>query len=90
EVWVTFSGDDHDGKVQIIDLMTMKSSSVIDAGKRIYHLVFTPRGDRAILSSNESNEVVILDAMNYDILKKISVHSPSGIFGIWRAFQIGL
>jgi len=90
EVWVTFSGDKNDGKIQIVDPVAMKSLKVLDVGKRIYHLVFTPRGDRAIVSSNESNEVVILDAVSHEITGRVPVASPSGIFGIWRAFQIGL
>lgn len=89
EVWITFSGV-HDGKIQIIDIQTEKTKKILEVGKRIYHLVFTPKGDRALVSSNETNELVILRTYDYQVIKKIKLNSPSGIFGIWRAFQIGL
>ncbi len=89
EIWVTFSGAE-DGKVQIIDTLSERTKAILPVGKKIYHLVFTPRGDRAIMSSNETGEVVILDALSYATLARIPVQSPSGIFGIWRAFETGL
>ncbi len=89
EIWITFSGES-DGKIQIIDTKTENTIKVLDAGKKIYHLAFTPRGDLAFVSSNETNELIIIRTSDYQIIKKISLNSPSGIFGIWRAFQIGL
>lgn len=89
-LWVTFSGDNIDGKIQVIDTQTKQTISVIDAGKRIYHLVFTPRGDQALVSSNETNELLAIDANTFKITKKTKIKSASGIFGVWRAFQIGL
>ena len=62
----------------------------IDAGKRIYHMGFTPRGDMAFISSNLTNELIVMDAKSYRILHRVPVESPSGIFGVWRAFQTGL
>ncbi|MCC6220594.1 MAG: hypothetical protein IT291_05050 [Deltaproteobacteria bacterium] len=90
QLWVTFSGDEVDGKIQVIDTKTKQTISVIDAGKRIYHLVFTPRGDQALVSSNETNELLAIDANTLKIIKRTRIKSPSGIFGVWRAFQIGL
>lgn len=89
EVWVTFSGE-QDGKIQIIDTQTEKTKKILDVGKRIYHLVFTPKGDRAFVSSNETNELIVIRTFDYQVIKKIPLSSPSGIFGVWRAFQIGL
>ena len=90
EVWVSFSGRETDGQVQIINTRSGKTHKILSLGKRIYHLVFTPRGDRALISSNETNEMIIMDTQNYQVLKRIKLKSPSGIFGSWRAFQIGL
>ncbi|HEO64441.1 MAG TPA: protein nirF, partial [Spirochaetes bacterium] len=90
ELWVTFSGDEQDGKIQIISTITMKTIKILEAGKRIYHMAFSPRGDRAFVSSNESNELLVIHCADYSIIKKIPLKSPSGIFGVWRAFQIGL
>ncbi|MCX7810475.1 MAG: hypothetical protein N2247_06150 [Leptospiraceae bacterium] len=89
EVWITFSGE-VDGKIQIIDTRTEKTIKILDVGKKIYHLTFTPRGDRAFVSSNETNELIVIRTYDYQIVKKIPLKSPSGIFGIWRAFEIGL
>lgn len=89
EIWVTFSGE-VDGKIQIIDTQTEKTIKIIDAGKKIYHLIFTPKGDRAFVSSNETNELLVIRSYDYQILKRIPLNSPSGIFGVWRAYQIGL
>ncbi|MDH5682138.1 MAG: hypothetical protein OEZ36_11160 [Spirochaetota bacterium] len=90
EIWVSFTGSAVDGKIQIIDSRNGKTIRVLDVGKRVYHIAFTPRGDRAFVSSNETDEVVALDCLSHTILKRIKVKSPSGIFGVWRAFQIGL
>ncbi|MFN3604303.1 MAG: cytochrome D1 domain-containing protein [Leptonema sp. (in: bacteria)] len=89
EVWVTFSGE-QDGKIQIIDTQTEKTKKILEVGKRIYHLVFTPKGDRAFVSSNGTNELIIIRTYDYQVIKKVPLNSPSGIFGVWRAFQIGL
>lgn len=69
EVWITFSGV-HDGKIQIIDTQTEKTKKILEVGKRIYHLVFTPKGDRALVSSNETNELVFLRTYDYQVIKK--------------------
>lgn len=89
EIWVSFSGK-NDGKIQVISIPSGKTIKELDLGERIYHTAFTPRGDLMLVSSNKTNELIILDARNYQILHKISIPSPSGIFGVWRAFQIGL
>ncbi|MDH5717129.1 MAG: hypothetical protein OEZ22_05780 [Spirochaetia bacterium] len=90
EIWISFSGEKDDGKVEIIDTITEKSIEVINFGKKIFHMVFTPRGDKAFISSNMTNEFIIVNALTREELKRIPLKSPSGIFGIWRAFQTGL
>ena len=90
ELWVTFSGDKSDGKIQVIDTVTGETIKILDVGKRIYHLAFTPRGDKAFVASNETDELLIMDPANHLVIKRIALDSPSGIFGVWRAFQIGL
>ncbi len=89
EIWVSFSGD-RDGAIQVIDVATGETLEIIEAGKRLYHLVFTPRGDRALVSSNQTDEFLIYDANTRRKLASIPLDSPSGIFGVWRAFQTGL
>ena len=89
EIWVTFSGD-VDGKIQIINTQSEKTKKILDVGKKIYHLVFTPKGEKALVSSNMTNEFIAINPFTYKVTKKIKIDSPSGIFGVWRAFQIGL
>ncbi|GIX43275.1 MAG: protein NirF [Leptospiraceae bacterium] len=89
EIWITFSGES-DGKIQIIDTRTEKTIKILDVGKKIYHLAFTPKGDKAFVSSNATNELIVIRTYDYKIIKRIPLNSPSGIFGVWRAYQIGL
>ncbi len=89
EIWVTFSGKE-DGKIQIIDTRTEKTIKTLEVGKRIYHLIFTPKGDRAFISSNGTNELIVIRTYDYKVIKRIKLNSPSGIFGVWRAYQLGL
>ncbi|RMG44845.1 MAG: hypothetical protein D6719_01180 [Candidatus Dadabacteria bacterium] len=90
EIWVTFSGEGVDGKIQVINTTDNSTDKIINVGKRVYHLSFTPRGNLAFASSNLTNELVVINCLNHSIIKKVALHSPSGIFGVWRAFEIGL
>jgi len=90
ELWVTVSGKDHDGLIYIYSTEDYRLMHKIKAGKRIYHMSFSPKGNRAYVSSNETNEFHIIQCSDYKIIKTIRLSSPSGIFGVWRAFQIGL
>ncbi len=89
-VWVSFSGEFEDGHIQVVDPATGRVVHSMSAGKRIYHMGFTPKGDRAFISSNLTNEIIIMNADDYTVLHRVPVQSPSGIFGVWRAFQTGL
>lgn len=89
EIWLTFSGK-NDGDIQILDTSSGKLIKQIHAGKRIYHIAMTPKGDRVLVASNGTNDFIIYDTNSYKELKRIRLNSPSGIFGVWRAFQTGL
>ena len=90
EIWVTFSGEDHDGDIHVLDTENGSLLREIHTGKRIYHIAITPRGDRVLVASNLTNELVIYETSTYRELSRIKLDSPSGIFGSWRAFQPGL
>jgi protein NirF len=91
ETYITFAGDGFDDRIMVVNQEDGQLRGWInDAGKKIYHLTFTPRGDRALVASNETNEINIIDTTNRTIVKRISVKSPAGLFGIWRAFEGGL
>ena len=90
EIWVTFSGEDHDGDIHVLDTENGRLLKEIRSGKRIYHIAITPRGDRVLVASNLTNELVIYETSTYRERSRIKLDSPSGIFGSWRAFQPGL
>jgi protein NirF len=90
EVWVSFSGEGVDGKVQVIDVDTLEVKRTLDVGERIYHMDFAPRGGRVLISSNAEDTLFVVDARTYEITGRVPIHSPSGIYGPWRAFVLGL
>jgi len=89
EIWVTFSGGDDDRFIEIIDTETGETRGLVEAGRKIYHLSFSPRGDEVYVSANEDNRFIVIDAGSRKITGDYAIPSPSGIFGPWRAFQIG-
>ncbi|MEW6775064.1 MAG: cytochrome D1 domain-containing protein [Bdellovibrionota bacterium] len=89
ELWVTFSGSEDDRFIEVIDTETSKVTRTIEAGKKIYHLVFSPRGDEVYVSANQDNRFLVFDASSKRLKREFHVESPSGIFGPWRAYQIG-
>jgi protein NirF len=90
EVWVSFSGEEDDAFVQIIDVESLKVQGQIRVGRRVYHMDFTPRGSHVLVSANEDNRLVLVNAHTLEIEDSVPLESPSGIFGVWRAFRIGL
>ncbi len=90
EVWVSFSGEADDAFIQVIDAETLEPKKEIRVGKRIYHMDFLPRGSHVLVSANRDNKIALVDARRYEIVDEEQVPSPSGVFGAWRAFRIGL
>lgn len=90
EVWVSFSGEEDDAFVQIIDTARLKVTDTIEVGRRIYHMDFTPRGAHVLISANADDKLFLVNATTREIEDVETLRSPSGIFGAWRAFRIGL
>ncbi len=90
EVWVSFSGEKDDAYVQIIDVETLTVKDSLRVGRRIYHMDFTPRGSHVLISANQDNKLFLVNASTRAIEDSVELESPSGIFGVWRAFRIGL
>ncbi len=90
EVWVSFSGVDDDAYVQVIDTETLEVTRTFRVGTRIYHMDFVPRGSHALISANGDNKLVLVNAATYSIEAEEPIRSPSGVFGVWRAFIMGL
>jgi len=90
EVWVSFSGEEDDAFVQVIDVDTLTVKDSLRIGRRIYHMDFTPRGSHVLISANRDNKLFLVNASTRKIEDSVELESPSGIFGVWRAFRIGL
>jgi protein NirF len=90
EVWVSFSGEEDDAYVQVSDVEQLAVVETLRVGRRIYHRDFTPRGSHVLVSANADNKLFLVNASTREIEDAVAVNSPSGIFGAWRAFRIGL
>jgi len=90
EVWVSFSGEEDDRWVEVVDTETLEVEKSLEVGGRINHMAFTPRGSHVLVSANRDDRLVLVNAATYAIEDTEPVDSPSGIFGAWRAFQGGL
>ncbi len=90
KIWVSFSGEEHDAKVQVVDTASLEVERTLEIGGRIYHMDFTPRGSHLLITANRDNKLALVDATTFEIVDEQTVRSPSGVFGVWRAFEIGL
>ncbi len=90
EIWVSFSGEEDDSFVQVIDVKSMAVTETLEIGGRIYHMDFTPRGAFMLISANRANKLFLVNATTHAIEDQVELESPSGVFGVWRAFRIGL
>lgn len=90
EIWVSFSGEADDAFVQVVDTQSLAVKRELRVGKRIYHMEFTPRGSHVLVSANADDKLFLVDALRYEIVDTQALRSPSGIFGAWRAFRVGL
>jgi len=89
-VWVTFSGEADDAFVQVIDVESLNVVHTFRVGARIYHVEFTPRGSHALITANADDKLYLVNARTYAVEDTEALRSPSGVFGPWRAFTIGL
>jgi protein NirF len=90
EIWVSFSGEKDDAFVQVIDVDSLAVTHTIELAARIYHMDFTPRGSHVLVSANGANKLLLVNASTHEVEDTEELTSPSGIFGVWRAFRIGL
>ncbi|MFO0552699.1 MAG: cytochrome D1 domain-containing protein [Polyangiaceae bacterium] len=90
EIWVSFSGEEDDPYIDVIDTSTLAVTHSINVGKRVYHFDFTPRGSYVVATANGADSLVLVDASTYEVVDRETLPSPSGVFGVWRAFRLGL
>ncbi len=88
EVWINFAFPDN-GWVQVINTLTNTVSDILQPGKAVLHMEFTPRGESVWLSVRDDNQVIVYDTATHLARKTLPVESPSGIFFSTRAGRIG-
>ncbi len=89
QVWVSFSGE-ADAWLQVVDARSLQVVDSLEVGDRIYHFEFVGRGATVAVSANGANQVLLLDAVRRTPLARLDLPSPSGVFGVRRAFRLGL
>lgn len=89
QMWVNFALPDN-GKVQIIDIPSLKVVKTIEPGLAVLHMEFTPRGERVWLSARDSDQVTVWDTETLEKVAELPALKPSGIFFTARAHKIGL
>ncbi|CAA7611373.1 Protein NirF [Magnetospirillum sp. LM-5] len=88
-LWVNFALPDN-GKVQVVDVPSLKVVKTLEPGKAILHMEFTPRGERVWLSARDSDQVTVWDTETLEQVATLPAVKPSGIFFTARAHRIGL
>ncbi len=89
-VWVSFSGEGDDAFLQIVDARTLQVVREVEVGRRIYHFEFVGRGGTVAVSANAAGRIVLLDSVGLRPRASLPLPSPSGVFGVRRAFRLGL
>jgi len=89
ELWVSFSGEEDDSFIDVVDVETLRVKQSIEVGRRVYHFDFTPRGTYVVATANGAERLVLIDAATYRVVDEQALRSPSGVFGVWRAFRLG-
>ena len=89
QMWVNFALPDN-GKVQVIDVPSLKVVKTIEPGPAVLHMEFTPRGERVWLSARDADQVTVWDTETLEKVATLPASKPSGIFFTARAHRIGL
>ncbi len=90
QVWVSFSGEGDDAFLQVVDARTLRTVREVEVGRRIYHFEFVGRGATVAVSANGAERLLLLDTETGRTRASLPLPSPSGVFGVRRAFRLGL
>ncbi|MGA9884521.1 MAG: cytochrome D1 domain-containing protein [Candidatus Acidiferrales bacterium] len=79
-------------KLQIFDADTLKEIGETSIGKRCWHFTFTPDGSKLLLACGRSDDVYVVDANTYKVIKTIGgFQTPWGILTYPRSYgSLGL
>ncbi len=89
QVWVNFAHPRND-TLQVIDTASLEITEVLTPGQAVMHMEFTPRGEHVWVSVRDDNRVLVYDTRTFEVLARIDVDVPSGIFFTARAHRTGL
>ena len=89
QIWVNFAHPDND-VVQVIDTRSGEIVKMLEPGKSVLHMEFTPRGEQVWISARDSDHIKVYDTETFEELATLPAESPSGIFFTDRAHKIGL
>ena len=73
----------------MIDTKDLSLSNLLNPGKGVLHMEFTPRGDTVWISSRDENSVSVVDTQTFATRARLQVPAPSGIFFTARAARMG-
>ncbi|HTU47960.1 MAG TPA: cytochrome D1 domain-containing protein [Bryobacteraceae bacterium] len=79
-------------KLQVFDADTLKEIGEASIGKRCWHFTFTPDGSKLLLACGRSDDVYVVDANTYKVIKTIGgFQTPWGILTYPRSYgSLGL
>lgn len=89
QVWVNFAFPNND-TVQVIDTNSRQIVKILQPGKAVLHMEFTPRGEQVWISARDSDQVTVYDTRSFSKVASLPADKPSGIFFTARANKIGL
>ncbi len=89
QVWVNFAFPDND-TIQVIDTESLVVVKTLKTGKGALHMEFSPRGEEVWISVRDKDEVQVYDTDSMELMYKLPVDKPSGIFFTSRAHKTGL
>lgn len=89
QIWVNFAHPDN-SNIQVFDSETLEQLVHLKPGPGVLHMEFAPRGEKVWMSVRDSHEIHLYNTDTFQLLTKLSLPSPSGIFMTARAHMIGL
>ncbi|WP_432472640.1 cytochrome D1 domain-containing protein [Amphritea sp. HPY] len=89
QIWVNFAHPDN-SNIQVFDSETLEQLVHLKPGPGVLHMEFAPRGEKVWMSVRDSHEIHLYNTDTFQLLTKLSLPSPSGIFMTARAHKIGL
>ncbi|MBF0249111.1 MAG: protein nirF [Alphaproteobacteria bacterium] len=88
-LWVNYAHPDND-TIEVIDVKTLSVVKTLKPGPAVLHMEFTPRGEHVWVSVRDLDMVLVYDTRTFEVLARLPMDKPSGIFFTARAHRTGL